>query len=103
MINTYARYTSLAALLLASFTYAADVGFFITSAGPGKGAKLQVQGPNPLLILASGTVEIFGEIDIGGTEPPKKKPRKKRQPVRRFGCGANGDPRRGDPVALGPQ
>jgi hypothetical protein len=40
MINTYARYTSLAALLLASLTYAADVGFFITSAGPGKGADL---------------------------------------------------------------
>jgi hypothetical protein len=33
----------------------------------GVGAQLEVQGPNPLLILASGKVEILGEIDIGGT------------------------------------
>lgn len=40
MIHTWTRISSLAALLLASFTYAADVSFFITSVGPGKGADL---------------------------------------------------------------
>ena len=34
----------------------------------GVGARMLVQGPNPLQILASGKVEIFGEIDIGGTD-----------------------------------
>jgi hypothetical protein len=34
----------------------------------GAGARVQVQGPNPLVILASGRVEILGELDLGGTD-----------------------------------
>ncbi len=33
----------------------------------GPGALLKVQGPNPLLILATGTVRIDGTIDVSGT------------------------------------
>jgi hypothetical protein len=40
MIRTFARVACLTAVLLGSASNAAEVGFFITSAGPGKGANL---------------------------------------------------------------
>ena len=34
------------------------------------GAVVRVQGPNPLTVLASGTVEVHGTLDVSGTPSP---------------------------------